>query len=474
MEQPRKKKRTENGGPSSSAGSSKKAGAQPITFNYTPVEDATDSVYLGASLPFFSQCLSSMLVLTFFCLFTFFLNAKASFPNGPPPLSSLNNSAAGLHFTAWQEDKRARAKRILVAESEKMLYTNQEQGRSLNKYFVGVYHKPTGTVKLVDASQIYSMQQRIKGFKPKLPGSSSSEARDNREQRRQLVEQFGSRKNRTQVHSAQANAISVDSISKKDSIADIIKQRAFNNDHASGSALRSDLPPYNETTEEPSEIYPLDNMVPPSILADLDAQDFLEASSNSDKLLAFRQSTDYSEFVLRRLSALKEVANKGKRDAMTTAQLLKLVHHFMTFRRFAVGQRRAFSFVDAATSCPYIPEALVRFLLSQFMECIKARKVDRYKFPKASADKLINYILILCLHVDDYETDSNLIASDLKLPPDRCALHFMSLGCKKLGPASKRKRKEGEGDEVGRSAGAVRLVAPLTFMEQRKRRSKAK
>ncbi|KAL6079070.1 DNA-directed RNA polymerase I subunit rpa49, variant 2 [Balamuthia mandrillaris] len=263
MEQPRKKKRTENGGPSSSAGSSKKAGAQPITFNYTPVEDATDSVYL------------------------------ASFPNGPPPLSSLNNSAAGLHFTAWQEDKRARAKRILVAESEKMLYTNQEQGRSLNKYFVGVYHKPTGTVKLVDASQIYSMQQRIKGFKPKLPGSSSSEARDNREQRRQLVEQFGSRKNRTQVHSAQANAISVDSISKKDSIADIIKQRAFNNDHASGSALRSDLPPYNETTEEPSEIYPLDNMVPPSILADLDAQDFLEASSNSDKLLAFRQSTEF-------------------------------------------------------------------------------------------------------------------------------------------------------------------------------------
>jgi len=72
---------------------------------------------------------------------------------------------------------------------------------------------------------------------------------------------------------------------------------------------------------------------------------------------------------------------------------------------------------------------------------------------------LVNCTLIICLAINNYVLDTREIARDLKMQPQQCALHLMSIGCKRT-----KSNKKGDDDLV---TPVLRLEAPLQFPEPR-------
>lgn len=72
--------------------------------------------------------------------FFYFINyfsfgpGAACFPNAPPPLASLHNKEGGIAFGMWENKGITRTKKMLVAETDKMLYLGQPVVRNPSKY----------------------------------------------------------------------------------------------------------------------------------------------------------------------------------------------------------------------------------------------------------------------------------------------------------------------------------------------------
>lgn len=58
---------------------------------------------------------------------------EACFPNAPPPVSSLHNGEGGLECGVWEHKGIIRTKKMLVAETDKMLYMGQPFLRNPSK-----------------------------------------------------------------------------------------------------------------------------------------------------------------------------------------------------------------------------------------------------------------------------------------------------------------------------------------------------
>jgi hypothetical protein len=114
------------------------------------------------------------------------------FPNAPPPLSSLHNKEDGIKFGLWENKGLTRTKKMMVAETDKMLYLGQPVVRnpakcvalpcsrvrrvtsfmsfsSGRRYYIMAVDKTSNKAKLVPVSNFYHMQQQIKGYTPQLP-----------------------------------------------------------------------------------------------------------------------------------------------------------------------------------------------------------------------------------------------------------------------------------------------------------------
>lgn len=80
-------------------------------------------------------CLLPLLIPMRFPLLSFFSGPGAAcFPNAPPPLASLHNKEGGIAFGMWENKGITRTKKMLVAETDKMLYLGQPVVRNPSKY----------------------------------------------------------------------------------------------------------------------------------------------------------------------------------------------------------------------------------------------------------------------------------------------------------------------------------------------------
>ncbi len=157
-----------------------------------------------------------------------------SFPAGlPPSLTSTSSSRPrSVHFDddeesnntsqlpifTWTKVRKSSSKgRIIHGSDDKCTYISSNEGKGfdgrLTKFYVGLYHKPTSTLKLMPASEkgtVFALSQSVTSY-------SDSRSLDFRnlsvaERRRMVFESFGSQKKKKVLRSQQANVVEMRSV----------------------------------------------------------------------------------------------------------------------------------------------------------------------------------------------------------------------------------------------------------------------
>lgn len=126
-------------------------------------------------------------------------------------------------------ENAAKKQRLVVASADKVAYQGANFGylsaaNDCASYAVGVFDRRSGEVRVCNVDQIYVMQQTIKG--------ASDNADDNRgadknymDQRRDLVEVFGSKKSKRMQKSREENMVNLDNISGAATLAQTLQKK---------------------------------------------------------------------------------------------------------------------------------------------------------------------------------------------------------------------------------------------------------
>lgn len=143
----------------------------------------------------------------------------------------------------------------------------------LRSYVVGVYDKNTHEVRLCNVDQLYVMQQSVKGASENVD-EHRGDGKSVMEQRRDLVEVFGSKKSKTMQKTREENIVNLQNISGAQSVAATLQkkvdkaQKELKEQRARDSAFSSEsaalahtrqavMPPCDVDAPTPDRVYNL-------------------------------------------------------------------------------------------------------------------------------------------------------------------------------------------------------------------------
>lgn len=200
------------------------------------------------------------------------LLTAATFRNGPPP----PNQRQDLAFEVFENP--AKKQRLVVASSEKVAYQGANFGylgssHDFASYAVGVYDRKTKEVRLCNVKQIYVMQQAIKNASENVD-DNRGEDKSFMEQRRDLVEVFGSKKSKRMQKNREENIVNLENISGAASVTQTLQKKisaaqkqleeerardgSYSKESAALAATRNELlPPCDIDAPTPDRVYDL-------------------------------------------------------------------------------------------------------------------------------------------------------------------------------------------------------------------------
>ena len=111
------------------------------------------------------------------------------------------------------------------------------------------------------------------------------------------------------------------------------------------------------------------------------------------------------------------------------------------------------------TYFPNIPVSIIDKLILQFTETQILNDSTKIKISQRMKDKLLGYILCLCLILNDFSLDPTQIAVDLSLKVSKITAMLRELGCR-----IDNKKSETSGEVIK----VAKLSLPLTFPQRRK------
>ncbi|ELR25018.1 RNA polymerase [Acanthamoeba castellanii str. Neff] len=417
----------------------------------------------------------------------------ACFPNAPPPLASLHNKEGGIAFGMWENKGITRTKKMLVAETDKMLYLGQPVVRNPSKYYIMAVDRTTNKATMVPIANFYHMQQQIKGYTPTLPTDAEDDERSFGDQRRSLIERFGSKKKRSQVHSTLANKIVTGSVSHADDIMTSLDEKAAQKATSDGQINTEVCPPRlvrwlavsraaapQRFTDTVSEIYPLGDVIPFDFLGQIDPKPLIQAAKDPAQFSATAKKTlstvgRYGSYIAERVKGLRDLL-PGELERQ--GRLLSLIGALLKLRSFIKDKRGAFMLGDAKDAVHgVLPEEVVRHFLPLFAD----GEGRRFRASTLGMTRMTTYIVILLLHASEFRLDVATLSTALELESKKCQQYLISIGCrsgfsKKAGAgASKADEEDAEAAAAaGRGLRVFTLRAPLRLPDKTRIRGKAK
>ncbi|CAM0138705.1 DNA-directed RNA polymerase I subunit rpa49 [Umbelopsis sp. WA50703] len=346
--------------------------------------------------------------------------------------------------------------RIVAGETEKIEFVGKNYGPDTAdlacRYVVGVYSKKDNTVTLQEAP-VFNMHRTVKALK----GLKSQVTAKNSflEAKNTLGDTFGTKKARQQIRSAERNevkaeALGQDVVSTMQNEIDVAAQAVPTiEDIRKEQEQDRPVPPYDATATTPENIYDLEDIISSEELNAVPIKDILKCTT-ADEL---KEQLPYtlSKFVNSRLLTL--VTAKGKTDRKQV-RMLVYVSYLMAYyqMRPAMAGKR-----DQVNTTLYNPPA-----------AIVDRMLERYtssgRRTPMMQDKLACYMLILCLMIDKFIVDPELLASDLSLKPTKTINLLKNVGCKVEYLSATQVAALGLTGKVRRAS----LIAPVTFPVARK------
>ncbi|CAG8442220.1 8363_t:CDS:2 [Funneliformis mosseae] len=356
--------------------------------------------------------------------------------------------------------------RIIVGEDDAISFESNVQPQEhlkTGEYVIAIYNKYSNTVTFqgVNEADIVPVPKRLKSEQREEP----KPIQDYVTAKTALDKEFGSKKVRSKISARERGQIDISQVRDLDKIAAGVEEKAkskpANEEHKKEDSI---IPPFDETTTDPSKIYNWEDIITPAELAAIDIHALLLAKTETDRiaLLPYPESNYVKSRLLPSLTA-KKVNHKRIR-------ILMYINYLMAFRSHAfdnVQNRQRMA--EKLRSPPNIilDKLYERFVYRAFK---KIGGNQSLKFTERNEQKLICYMLVLCLILDKYHVDPVPISEDLRTTTIKLNNLFKCIGCTIQNLSKK------EINELGKNVQPKRAVlnAPLKFPQPKKRSGKTR
>ncbi|GBN01531.1 DNA-directed RNA polymerase I subunit RPA49 [Araneus ventricosus] len=308
----------------------------------------------------------------------------------------VKSNKNGLKFECYKKDTSVNnvgcdATRELFATNGRLNYTGSSSQSAL-KYFVGVRNKETGKMKLYDCV-LFRMKPDLKNVvgssEPVIPKSYW-------EGMNELTQQFGSKAKKRALNTLQKCTVDA-SLDKSLTVNDSIL--CSSPDRQVGDDIQHQidyLPPQDRNAPVPSEVFDINDIISPE-------EDVALAQEAQDLLIA-----PAAQFNEKRSSFCKYVTARFYNIDATKAKLLLYYNYLIFF------QRLRYNDIRKKDPTPLIPNPHKKNMLEKFTLSSSSDKgrVSR-TCPNQMKDKLVAYILVLALFIDNFKINLDEIQMEL-------------------------------------------------------------
>lgn len=360
---------------------------------------------------------------------------------------------------------------MLVGETDAVEFmTNEEETERASEggcqYLVALHDRKTGKMRILpQLKNPHLMTHTVKALKNIKPVAAPSKTQF-REAKNALGETFGTKKAKAAIRAQERNHVDVGAMTGvMDYVMDSINKGAEGLMTAEEAKEFADsnrlIPAFDASATEPNDVYPLHNIIPEAEWKALSVAQF-EATSNEKErlaLLPFR----YSTYIKQHLHTITSSAQPSK----TKKKNLKLLLYISAMLAFRQAVQRKDVDKERIYEKLQLPTIVVDGLLSRFTE--QPRGSTTYQSTSSTKTNLFTHIFALCLKLDNFATDTEVLAHDLSMKTSEINQLFKTLGCKITKLSERERTKLGLPDSAADTKRAV-LTAPVEFPKPRLKR----
>ncbi|XP_036116979.1 DNA-directed RNA polymerase I subunit RPA49 [Molossus molossus] len=329
-----------------------------------------------------------------------------------------------MHFTLYKSkdstNPRKRSQRILAAETDRLSYVGNNFGTGalkcniLCRHYVGILNKTSGQMEVYDA-ELFNMQPLFSDESIESELTLESQSKTFRDKMDSCIEAFGTTKQKRALNSRRMNRVGNESLNRAvakaaESIIDTKGVTALVND-ALHDNLQEDslyLPPCHADAAKPEDVYKFEDLLSPAEYEALQSPSEAFRNVTSEEILKMMEENRHCCFVIEALKSLP--SNEESRDHQ--ARCIWFLDTLIKFRAQKVIKRKS-------ALGPGVPHIINTKLLKHFT-CLTYNNGSLHNLISDSMKaKIIAYVIILALHINDFQIDLTVLQRDLKLSEKR-------------------------------------------------------
>lgn len=296
------------------------------------------------------------------------------------------------------------AERKLIANNGRLIYIGIPSMPHA-KHFVGVRSKTTGKIKLYD-SVLFHMKPDVKVDESDI--CSGTTPKSYLENLNSFTQSFGSKaKKRALDHVLKCK---VDPLEDESSALKNFQQLTPVPDNSQQNI--DYLPPQNRNASRVEDVFDIDFIISPEEDASLaiEVQNLLTAPVHV--------------LMKRKLSFSAYVSEHFNNVSSTKAKYLLYCDYLIKFKKLKYAD------IKKRDPVPHIPEPYKNNILNKFTVLSTNEKGKQLRnCPTKMKDKIMSYIFVLALFIDDYKVNINLLLKDLNTNFKKIITIAQALGC---------------------------------------------
>ncbi|XP_058998276.1 DNA-directed RNA polymerase I subunit RPA49 [Mustela lutreola] len=389
------------------------------------------------------------------------------FSNGK--LQNPGNMRFTLYKSSDSTNPRKKSQRILAAETDRLSYIGNNFGtgalkcNTLCRHFVGILNKTSGQMEVYDA-ELFNMQPLFSDESIESELTQESQTKSFREKMDSCIEAFGTTKQKRALNSRRMNKVGSESLNcavakAAENIIDAKGVTALVND-AIHDDLQDDslyLPPCHADAAKPEDVYKFEDLLSTAEYEALQSPSEAFRNVSSEEILKMIEENSHCSFVIEALKSLP--SDEERRDRQ--ARCIWFLDTLIKFRAQKVIKRKS-------ALGPGVPHIINSKLLKHFTCLTYNNGSLRNLISDSMKAKITAYVIILALHISNFQIDLTVLQRDLKLSERRMMEIAKAMRLK----ISKRRVSLAAGREEDHKMGTLSMPLPpaQTSERQSKRR----
>ncbi|KAM5298473.1 DNA-directed RNA polymerase I subunit RPA49 [Ctenodactylus gundi] len=390
------------------------------------------------------------------------------FSNGK--LRDPGNMRFTLYNSTDSTNPRKRGQRILAAETDRLSYVGNNFGagalkcNTLCRHFVGILNKTSGQMEVYDA-ELFNMQPLFADESIESEPTSESQTKTFREKMDSCIEAFGTTKQKRALNSRRMNKVGSESLTLAVAKAaeDIIDTKGV--EALVSDAIQDDLqddslylPPCYADAAKPEDVYKFEDILSSAEYDALKSPSETFRKVTSEDILKMIEENSHCLSVIEALKSLP--SNEESRDHQ--ARCIWFLDTLIKFRAQKVIKRKS-------ALGPGIPHIINSKLLKQFTCLTYNNGSLRNLISNSMKAKITAYVIILALHINNFQIDLTMLQRDLKLSEKRMIEIAKAMRLK----ISKRKVSLAAGIEEDHRLGTLSIpLPPAQTLDRQSKRKK--